>query len=364
MKRSAFARHLALIAAINVFGGEIALAACDESKLVRPNGGDHLLYTIERSSQNIGNLQGRKFRLVVNESTVKSLSIRPIDAFRVTEVARFNGSVAFSAEVMNAVALYTQESWGNLPKVLTFHVECDGSVAGQTKTDRRMETVPEIVPVSRPVTVPSIPDSVLPPVSESASSPEIASYEVSSIATASLPPLPEPEPAPEPVAEPVSVQAEQVAEQTAVTEVARADSSQAANASLGEPVSGSQISNYELRRIFVDLIPGEEKPVSGGKALMSYALTVRNPLTQNIQCDISVESSYLGSYGSDERTTVDQKVHTAIKLPARGYRSDLNGEITYFPRVLGGDKWMTQDHGNPERSGLQVKNCVPLNSAG
>lgn len=363
MNRIASAWHRALTAAMILLASGMAVAACDESRLVRPNGGDHLLYTIERSSQNIANLQGRKFRLVVNESAVKSLTIRPVDAFRVSEVARFNGSVAFSAEVINALALYTQESWGNLPKVLTFQVECDPSAATRTASRNQMETVPEIVPISKPVTVPSIPDSVLPPITESTTSPEIAAYEVSSIATASLPPLPEPEPEParEPVAAPVVTETPKP--ETAATRAPVA-AVPATTASLGAPVPGNRISPYQMRRVLVDLVPVEEKPVAGGKALMRYTLTVRNALTQSIQCDISVESSYLGSYGSDQRTMVDQQLHTAIQLPARGYRSDLGGEITYFPRVLGGDKWMTQDHGNPERSGLQVKNCVPLQNAG
>lgn len=348
-----------------MFASGPALAACDESRLVRPNGGDHLLYTIERSSQNIANLKGRKFRLVVNESAARNLSIRPAQAFAVAEVARFNGSVAFSAEVIDPLALYTRESWGNLPKVLTFQIECDASGSAQTARKGEMETVPEIVPISRPVTVPSIPDSVLPPVSESSTSPEIAQYEVSSIATAALPPLPEPEPEPTPEPEPAP---EPVVMQAPVQETPAADAapapSRTATATLGNPIPGNRISPYEMRRVLVDLLPGDEKPVAGGKSLMRYSLTVRNALTQSIQCDISVESSYLGSYGSDQRTTVDHKVHTAIKLPARGYRSDLSGEITYYPRVLGGDKWMAQDHANPERSGLQVKNCVPLQNAG
>lgn len=363
MNRSASIGCLALVAATSIFGSKPALAACDESRLVRPNGGDHLLYTIERSSQNLGNLKGRKFRLVVNEHAAKNLNIRPANAFRVTEVARFNGSVAFSAEVMDPIALYTRESWGNLPKVVTFHLECDESASSQMATAQELETVPEIVPVSRPVIVPSIPDSVLPPVSESDTSPEIAQYEVSSIATAALPPLPKPEPEPEPKPEPAM---EPAATEESVESSTRIqpEPGGSGNTNLGEPVPGNRISQYEMRRVLVDLLPGEETPVAGGKALMRYSLTVRNALAQSIQCDISVESSYLGSYASDERTTVDQKVHTAIKLPARGYRSDLTGEITYFPRVLGGDKWMTQDHGNPARSGLQVKNCIPLQNAG
>lgn len=363
MNRRTSIGFLALAVATGIFGSGLALAACDESRLVRPNGGDHLLYTIERSSQNIANLQGRKFRLVVNEHAAKNLNIRPANAFRVTEVARFNGSVAFSAEVMDPLALYTRESWGNLPKVVTFHLECDASASGQIATRQEMETVPEIVPVSRPVSVPSIPDSVLPPVAETDSSPAIAQYEVSSIATAALPPLPKPEPEPQPVPEPAAPETG-AQEPDLPPASSKPDPQQTDSTNPGDPIPGSRIGQYEMRRVLVDLLPGEETPVAGGKALMRYSLTVRNALAQSIQCDIWVESSYLGSYASDERTTVDQKVHAEIKLPARGYRSDLTGEITYFPRVLGGDKWMTQDHGNPERSGLQVKNCVPLQNAG
>lgn len=372
MNRSTCASWLALTVATVLTASGHVRAACDESSLVRPNGGDHLLYTIERSSQDIGNLKGRKFRLVVNERAAKGLNIRPSGAFRVTQVARFNGSVAFSAEVIDPLALYTRESWGNLPKVVTFQVDCDRSATTRAAGTQEMETVPEIVPVSRPVTVPSIPDSVLPPVSKSAHSPAVTQYEVSSIATATLPPLPEPEPEPEPAPEPSAAMADTSSEpqptssveESSQPEGSRAETRPVRQAALGEPVAGGRISRYETRRVMIDLLPGEEKPSSGGKTLMRYSLTVRNALTRSIQCDISVESSYLTSYASDERTPVDQQVHSAVKLPARGVRSDLNGEISYFAGVLGGSKWMTQDHANPDHSGLQVKNCVPLQGAG
>lgn len=343
---------LFLIAATSILGSGFARAECDASSPIRPGGGDHLLYTIERSSQNIGALQGRKFRLVVNEEGAQNLQIRPLNAFRISEVARFNGSVAFSAEVINAVALYTQESWGNLPKVLTFHVECADRPEMKSATRTRMETVPEIVPVAPQVTIPSIPDTVLPPISESSTSPEIGAYEVSSIASASLPPLPQPESSPE-------IQRSSRPERPPVSTV-----KSSAPGALGDPVAGGKISEFETRRVMVDLVPGEQQTAQGGKARLKYSLTVRNALNQSVQCDIRVESSYLGSYSSDERITVDQRVHTAIKLPARGYRSDVQGEITYYPRVLGGDRWMVQDHQNPALSGLKVTNCLPLKNAG
>lgn len=338
------ARNFCGLLALAGLGSAEALA-CGEEGYVRPRGSDHLLYTVERGAEDIDSLNGRKFRLIVSEPGVEQLRISPEGAFRVTEVARFNGNTTYNAEIVDATALYTRESWGDFPRHLTFEVDCDPAAA--TRSAQAAPPPGDAEPkrtnpyaLTAQADIDPIPDTVLPPVVESDTSPAINSYKVKSIEAASLPPLPRPEPEPEPVAE-----AEPSAEPVEV-------------ASLGTPDSG--LAPSDLQRIIIDFVPGRSEPASGGKARLGYQLVVRNALSQNVQCDIQVESSYLRSFGSGDLTAVDTRVHEDVQLRARSFRKDLKGEIEYFPNVLGGNRWMTQNHYAPEKGGLRVSNCVAL----
>ncbi len=335
------------------FCGLLALAglgsteafACGEDGFVRPRGSDHLLYTVERGAEDITSLNGRKFRLIVSEPGVERLTISPEGAFRVTEVARFNGNTTYNAEIVDANALYTRESWGDFPRHLTFAVECDPAAAMRTADASANAQVAERTnpyALTAQADVDLIPDTVLPPVVESDTSPAISSYKVKSIESASLPPLPKAEPVVEPEPEEAEV------ETPAPVEVA----------SLGTP--GTGLAPADLQRIIIDFIPGRKEPSAGGKTRLDYQLVVRNALSRNVQCDIHVESSYLRSFGSGELAPVDSHVHEGVQIRARSFRKDLKGEIEYFPNVLGGDRWMSQNHWAPEKGGLRAVNCVAL----
>lgn len=322
-----------------------ALSAACEEGAVRPMGSDHLLYTIERAAtEDAPSLKGRKFRLIVKEPGATALDIHPSGAFRVTELSRFEGNVTFNAEVIDEAALYKSESWGRLPRPLTFDVSCKPGTGG-TPAVQQAAATPQPAP-ARPVnTAPSRMLTLTPKEFRNelaANGTVVEAYPQATVESTPLPPVPGPKPEPGALAQP-AVKRPVVAREPR---------------SIGQP--GGALSEAETARLEIKIDALREEPAEEGKTRLSYELVLRNPLSRGIQCDVEVESFYPRSFMDSEHVTIDRKTHEGIQIRSRGFRTGVMGEILYLPNVLGGSRWMKQNPYAPEKGGLRLNNCVAL----
>ncbi len=315
----------------------------DGAGSTRPLGSDHLLYTIERAAElESPGLQGRKFRLIVDESKATGLGITPGGAFRVDEVSRYEGNVTYSAEIIDEGALYKSESWGRLPRPLAFQVYCTpGGAPSQPAAAVQTASVPKpTAPPAKMITL--TPDALRQELAESSGNAVVEAYPQTTVQSAPLPPVPTP-----------SAQPESTGNARTAVDIARPKP-----AAIGAPAGA--LSESETARLEIQLNALREEDGSAGRTRLRYELVLRNPLYKGVQCDVEVESSYPRSFASSDQVRIDLQTHEAIQIRPNGFRTGVTGEIEYLPNVLGGTRWMKHNRYDPDRGGLRLRNCVAL----